>query len=69
MRARHERTVVTVNGITERATPTREARVLVWITVTNHTTFATVREHDLVTMSLVPTRSGWKVDDARGAGL
>ena len=67
--SRRERTKVSVQGASEATTAEPEVRVLVWVTVTTRTSFATVQQRELVTLSLVRHGSAWKVDDAEGAGL
>ncbi|GAB3785492.1 hypothetical protein [Nocardioides ungokensis] len=69
LRARQERTDVAVDGISQGASAAPRVRVLVWITVTTNSSFAKVREHEHVTLSLIHDHSGWKVERARGAGL
>jgi hypothetical protein len=44
-------------------------RLHIWVTITTHTSFATLQELASVTLTLVLTSGGWKVDQAHGAGL
>lgn len=69
LRVREERTELRIDGITQTASVNSGVRVLVRLTVATHTDFATVHTADQVTLTLVPTPAGWKVDHARGGGL
>lgn len=69
LRDRSERTEVTIDGISKTTAPPPSERLIARITVTTHTSFATVQALELVTLTLVPTEAGWKVSYATGAGL
>jgi hypothetical protein len=69
LRARREHTKIHVDGVTRTASPTATVRVLVRLTVTTHTDFATIRSLEKATLTLVPSADGWTVDHALGAGL
>jgi hypothetical protein len=69
LRDRGERTTLAVNGITQTSSAAATQRVLAWVKITTRTRFATVHSLELVTLTLVPTSTGLKVDHAEGAGL
>jgi hypothetical protein len=69
LQARGEHTKVHVDGVTRTASATATVRVLVRLTVTTRTDFATIRTLEKATLTLVPSAGGWKVDHALGAGL
>jgi len=69
LRSRHERTDVVIDGISTVTSSPMVVRVVARISVTTHTSLATVQALEQVTLALSPTSAGWKVDYASGAGL
>jgi hypothetical protein len=68
LRARHERTRITVTGVTQIANPS-EVQLAVEFMRTTTTDFATVREFDRMTLTIVDTSNGPRVSEAQGGGL
>lgn len=66
LRARGERTRLTVNGATLARSDAAERRVIVQATVTTRTSFATVSDFRRYTVILTGIGSGWLVTDAEG---
>jgi hypothetical protein len=60
---------VVIDGISTVASSPMVVRVVARISVKTHTSLATVRALEQVTLALSPTSAGWKVDYAAGAGL